>query len=606
MSLIRFEEVSHTFIGPPLLDGVDFFVDPDERVCLLGRNGMGKSTMLRLIAGELEPDLGRIVRQQGLRVAYLPQEVPREMPGTIFERVSAAAKDVATHEIEAILTRMDLEPDQQAKSLSAGMKRRVLLAESLAARPDLVLLDEPTNHLDIDAICWLEDFLSRSPFSLLFVTHDRTLLQRLATRIVELDRGQLRSYQCRYDKYLERREMELEAEAKQNALFDKRLAEEEAWIRKGILARRTRNEGRVRRLVEMRNQRRERRDTPGKVKLNLQVGQQSGRKVIKAKNVTFGYGEVPIVANFSTQIMRGDRIGIIGPNGCGKTTLLRLLLGELTPGSGNVQHGTELSVSYFDQLHAQLDPERSVADNVSGGSQTVFMSDGSKKHILGYLQEFLFSPERARSPVKQLSGGERNRLLLARMFTKPSNLLVLDEPTNDLDTETLELLEEQLLEYPGTLMVVSHDRTFLNNVVTETLVFEQDAPAGQVKSYAGGYDDWQVQRAASTAEAVEKSVAKNGGIKKKKQQSDDVSPPTSSGLKRLTYSEKMELDKLPEKIESLEAEVARMHEALADPELYQRDGAEIAKVTAEAAALESELAETYERWESLEERRYVK
>jgi len=602
MSLIRFEEVSQSFIGPPLLDGVDFFVDPGERVCLLGRNGMGKSTLLRLIAGQLEPDKGQIIRQPGLRVAYLPQEVPREMPGTIFDRVQAAAPDVEKYEVEAVLSRMDLTPDLETQSLSAGMKRRVLLAESLAARPDLVLLDEPTNHLDIDAICWLEEFLSRSPFALLFVTHDRTLLRKLATRIVELDRGQLRSYQCRYDKYLERREIELEAEEKQNALFDKRLAQEEAWIRKGILARRTRNEGRVRRLVEMRNQRRERRDVPGKVKLNLQVGQQSGRMVIKAKNVNFAYEDEPIVADFSTQIMRGDRIGIIGPNGCGKTTLLRLLLGELSPQTGDVRHGTELSVSYFDQLHAQLDPDRSVADNVSGGSQHVFLSDGSKKHILGYLQEFLFSPERARSPVKQLSGGERNRLLLARMFTKPSNVLVLDEPTNDLDTETLELLEEQLLEYAGTLMVVSHDRTFLNNVVTETLVFEPESPAGQVKSYSGGYDDWLTQRAGSAA--VEKPREKNGGGKKKKQAESKTSNET--GLKRLTYDEKMELEKLPERIEKLEAEVAQMHETLADPELYQREGSEIAKVTAEAESLESELAATYERWESLEERRDIK
>ncbi|HYW80404.1 MAG TPA: ATP-binding cassette domain-containing protein, partial [Thermoguttaceae bacterium] len=442
--------------------------------------------------------------------------------------------------------------------------------------------------LDLDAICWVEEFLLRYEGTLVFVTHDRVFLRKLATRIIELDRGRLTSWACDHETYLQRKQAALEAEAQQQALFDKRLAQEEVWIRQGVLARRTRNEGRVRALKKMRDERAQRRERVGNVRMQLQEAERSGRMVVEAKNITFAYEDVPIVRDLTTAIMRGDRIGIIGPNGSGKTTLLRVLLDELKPQQGTVRHGVRLSVAYFDQLHAQLDEEKTVQENVGEGSDSILVGD-KKKHILGYLQEFLFPPERARSPVKYLSGGERNRLLLARLFTKPANVLVMDEPTNDLDAETLELLEERLLEYSGTLLLVSHDREFLNNVVTGTLVFEGN---GLVKEYAGGYDDWLAQRTTPEPAKAEKPAAKPKPKPPRKK------PETA---RRLTYKEKLELETLPARIESLETRLDELHQTMADPKFYQQEGAVIADAKAKLQAVEAELAEVYERWESLEE-----
>ncbi len=485
-----------------------------------------------------------------------------------------------------MLSKTSLDGGLTCQSLSAGMKRRVLLAKALVRRPDLLLLDEPTNHLDVDGICWLEDFLLRSNITLLFVTHDRVFLRKLATRIVELDRGQLTAWDCDHPTYLRRKAANLQSEAKQQALFDKRLAQEETWIRKGILARRTRNEGRVRALKTMRDQRRERSELRGQARMQLQEAERSGRLVIKAKDVQFAYDEEPIIRDLSTTIMRGDKIGVIGPNGSGKTTLLRLLLGELEPQRGSVRHGTRLQVAYFDQLHAELDDERSVQDNVGDGSDSVVV-DGNKKHVLGYLQDFLFTPDRARSPVKRLSGGERNRLLLAKLFTRPANVLVMDEPTNDLDAETLELLEEILVDYRGTLLLVSHDREFLNNVATGTLVLEG---GGRVKEYAGGYDDWLTQRKAEDFAAV----AKPDKPRPKPAVSNEDQP------RRLKYAEKIELETLPGKIELLETQIEAIHAAMSEPEFYEQDHTQIAKVADELKLLEDELAEVYARWEELE------
>jgi ATP-binding cassette subfamily F protein uup len=492
-------------------------------------------------------------------------------------------------EVDTIISRMTLEADADVANLSAGMKRRVLLARALAGNPDILLLDEPTNHLDVDAIRWLEEFLLRYRGTILFVTHDRALLRRLATRIIELDRGRLTSWSCDYETYLQRKEAALEAEARQRAEFDKKLAKEEVWIRTGIQARRTRNEGRVRALEKLRSVRTTRRDQPGEVRMEIQEADRSGRLVIEAKGVSFGYGEPdapPIIRDFSTMIMRGDRIGLIGPNGSGKTTLLRVLLGQLPPQSGTIRHGTNLEVAYFDQLHAQLDDEKSVRDNVSDGADVVEIN-GRRRHIIGYLEDFLFTREQAAGPVSRLSGGERNRLLLARLLTKPSNVLVMDEPTNDLDIETLELLEELLAEYPGTLLLVSHDREFLNNVVTSTLVLEGE---GRVKEYAGGYDDWLRQRPPELAPEKAEPA---------KERARPAAPPKERP-RRLTYTEQRELESLPDRIEVLEAELSELHQAMADPAFYRQDSTEIVKTTTRAQSLERELAEAYRRWDVLE------
>ena len=495
MALFSLRDVSLAFGGPRLLDQVDWQIERGERVCLLGRNGEGKSTLLRLIRGELEPDEGQVIRQQGLHIARLPQEVPEGRGMTVADEVaeglpeSLEHHDVDDHRVDAILSRMGLDPDARFENLSSGMKRRVLLAQALVAEPDILLLDEPTNHLDIDAIRWLEEFLLRYGGTLVFVTHDRAFLGRLATRIVELDRGHLYDWACDYATFLKRKEDVLAAEERQNALFDKKLAQEEVWIRKGIEARRTRNEGRVRALKAMREARRKRRERQGTAWMQVQEAERSGTLVIEAKGVGFGYDGPPVIRDLTTTIMRGDKVGIIGPNGSGKTTLLRLLLGQLPPREGTIRHGTNLEVAYFDQLKATLDEEKTVQQNVS--EYDTIAINGQPRHVLGYLQDFLFPPERSRSLVKFLSGGERSRLLLAKLFTKPSNVLVLDEPTNDLDVETLELLESLLVDYQGTVLLVSHDRAFLNDVVTSTLAIEAD---GRVKEYDGGYDDYLRQR----------------------------------------------------------------------------------------------------------------
>jgi len=590
-------DVCIAFGGPLILDHVNFYIEPRERVCLLGRNGTGKSTLLGLLHGDLSPDEGEVLRQKGMQVAFLPQEVPQSLSGTVFDIVSGGLSHTGTaqhddaesqrlNQVEKTLSRMALDPNVHFEALSAGMKRRVMLARGLVSKPDLLLLDEPTNHLDIDAITWMEDFLLQYGGTLLFVTHDRMFLRKLATRTVELDRGKLIDWSCDYDTFQKRKQATLAVEADEWIQFDKKLAREEAWIRQGIKARRTRCEGRVLALERMREARRSRREHVGSVRMNTQDAARSGKLVIETTDVSYGYDDSsPVIRNLSTTVMRGDRVGIIGPNGSGKTTLLRLLLGELTPNSGMLRHGVNLEISYFDQLRAQLDEDRSVLENVGDGNDTILFN-GRPRHIMGYLQDFLFSPERARSPVRILSGGERNRLLLARLFTKPSNVLVMDEPTNDLDAETLELLEELLLEYPGTLLLVSHDRTFLNNVVTSTLVLEGE---GRVGEYAGGYDDWLLQKAAPVRQ--EKPVKKP-----ERQRPRRESPQT------LSFREKRELESLPEHIEALEAEQERLYQEMSDASFYQRGptGAEISGAKARLKEIEQELAEAYRRWETLE------
>ena len=600
MALLEVSGVTMGFRGPPLLDKVNFQIDAGERVCLLGRNGTGKSTLMRLVHGLDEPDDGTIIRRQGLRTALVDQEVPIGLSGTIFDVVSSGGGSRGKlsaeyhRNVDHIVSRMELDPDTDVSKLSAGMKRRVLLAKAISTRPDILLLDEPTNHLDIEAVAWLENFLLGYGGTLLFVTHDRMLLRKLATRILDLDRGELCSWACDYDTFLRRKDAALQARAKQEALFDKKLAQEEVWIRQGVLARRTRNEGRVRALKKMRETRRNRREQPGRVRMEAQDAGRSGRMVIEAKGVGFAYADEPVFAGLTTTIMRGDRVGIIGPNGSGKTTLLRVLIGQLEALQGKLRHGTRLEISYFDQLQEQLDGEKTVQENVSPGTETLVIG-GRRKHIYGYLQDFLFSAEQARMPVKFLSGGEHNRVLLARLFTKPSNVLVMDEPTNDLDMETLELLEELLLEYQGTLLLVSHDREFLNNVVTSTLVLEG---RGRVKEYAGGYDDWIAQRKPPALAASRKSAAKP----KPKKPSAKSPPAKSQPSKRLTYGEKLELEKLPERIEELEKRQADIHAQMSAPAFFEQDRNIVAKATAELKAVEEELDKVFARWQDLEER----
>jgi ABC transport system ATP-binding/permease protein len=596
MALISLKDVNVGFGGHPLLDQVNFQIERGERVCLLGRNGAGKSTLLRLIHGDILPDDGEIARQQGVRIAMLSQDVPHGLAGATadvvagrLEQTNPASTDsqdpAGRLQVEKTLSRMNLDPDARFETLSAGLKRRVMLARGLACDPDILLLDEPTNHLDIDAIGWIEDFLLRYGGTLLFVTHDRMFLQKLATRILELDRGCLTNWSCDYQTFLERKQATLDAEAGQRAEFDKKLAREEAWIRQGVKARRTRNEGRVRMLEKMREDRRSRRERVGSVRLRAQEAGRSGKLVVEAEDVCCGYDlESPVIRDFSTVIQRGDKVGIMGPNGSGKTTLLRLLLGELAPQKGIVRYGVRLETAYFDQLRAQLDENRSVADNVGEGSDTV-QFNGRPRHIIGYLQDFLFSPERSRSPVRILSGGERNRLLLAKLFTKPSNVLIMDEPTNDLDTETLELLEELLFDYPGTLLLVSHDRAFLNNVVTGTLVFEGQ---GRVGEYVGGYDDWLRQRRLPEP-PIKAEKVKTGRSK-----------PARERRQALSFKEQRELEALPQRIEALEAEQKSLYQTMSDPLFYQQAGDEIVKARARLEALELEIETASLRWEELE------
>ena len=577
-------------------------IETGEWIGLLGRNGMGKSTLLKLVNGDLEPQSGSVARQQNLRVAYLPQEVPLGLAGSVAEIVAAGlagnSNNPTEHwqgqlQVEQVMARMELDPALQFDTLSAGMKRRVLLARGLARDPEVLLLDEPTNHLDIASIDWLEDFLTRWGGTLFFVTHDRAFLQRIAHRIVELDRGRLFDWNCDYPTFLQRKESMLASEEEHDVLFDKKLAQEEAWIRRGIEARRTRNEGRVRALKRLRELRQERRDQPGKIKMQVQEARRSGRIVIEAESVRYAFENKPIVDDFSTVIQRGDKVGIIGPNGAGKTTLLRILMGELAPQGGSVELGTNLEMAYFDQLRTQLDESQSVLDNVGQGRDTILIN-GKTRNLIGYLEDFLFSRDRVHAPISALSGGERNRLLLARLFARPANLLVMDEPTNDLDIDTLELLEDLLLDYAGTLLLVSHDREFLNNIVTSTIVLEGN---GAAREYVGGYDDWLRQSRAEAAQRAPQPVRKASTSVQTRE----------SAAHKLTYKEKRELEarqrelaELPGRIEALEAEQAALSQKMAAPEFYQRGPVEIAQSAEHLHELEEALAQAYQRWQELE------
>ena len=585
MALLSVQNLTFSMGEPALLEDITFHLEAGERVALVGRNGAGKSTFMRLLSGTLSPQRGSVTLQKNARVAYLPQEVPVDLNGTVFDvTLSGADEAIADYQVNATLTRLELDGDAEFAALSGGMKRRVLQARALVTEPDVLLLDEPTNHLDIDSIRWMEDFLPRAVKSILLVTHDRVFLQNLATRIVEIDRGKLTSYACNYPTYLERKAAALEAEAAQQANFDKKLAEEEVWIRRGVQARRTRDEGRVRALLKMREERRARRARMGSAKIEAQQTQRSGKLIMEAENVNFGYKSTSIVRDFSTIILRGDKLGIIGTNGSGKTTLLQLLLGKLTPQSGTMRQGTRLEIAYFDQLRAQLNEEKTVWQNVAGENQTVTIN-GQQRHIIGYLGDFLFSKERAHTPVKVLSGGERNRLLLAKLFTQPANLLVMDEPTNDLDIETLDLLEELLLDFKGTLLLVSHDRAFLNNVVTSVIAPRGD---GTWDECAGGYDDWlRLQADKSTFEASKPKTPKP-----QKQQS-------RSKPRRLSFKEKKELQELPALIEAMEEEQQVICDALADPTFYQ-NGGDVAGHNEKLEKLKQTLAKAYVQWEELE------
>ncbi|MFP4283758.1 MAG: ATP-binding cassette domain-containing protein [Opitutales bacterium] len=592
--------------GAPLLDEISFELKEGDRACLVGRNGTGKTSLLRMLVGLEAPDGGEIQLAKGKRLAYLPQAVPEGLSGEVaaYVRAGLAEQALADWEeetrLERTLEEMELPGTADLATLSAGMKRRALLGRSIVAEPDLLILDEPTNHLDLPAIRWMEDFL-RNSFrgTLLFVTHDRAFLQAIATRILDLDRGQLISWDCDYQRYLERKEAWLEAEAHQQAEFDKKLAEEERWIRRGIQARRTRNEGRVRALKAMRREHQARRAKTGTASLQIDAAERSGAKVIEAEGLSFGYDGAPVVENFSTLIERGDKVGLIGPNGAGKTTLLRLLLGELEPAKGTVTHGTKLEVAYYDQLRNQLDPARTVVDTIADGSETV-MVNGRAKHVMSYLGDFLFPPDRARSTVGMLSGGERNRLLLARLFTRPANLLVLDEPTNDLDLETVELLEEQLAAFNGTVLLVSHDRAFLDAVVTELLVLR---PGGKVESFVGGYSDWLEKHPTSSAAAASSASGSPSPAAPARSKPAGAKVQRPPRRERFLNRERWELDALPGEIEALEAEQARIATALADPKLYQESPEKITALQARHTEIEASLRTRYERWEALEERR---
>ncbi|MEW8291084.1 MAG: ATP-binding cassette domain-containing protein [Candidatus Thiodiazotropha endolucinida] len=627
MPLITLRRLHLSYGDRPLLDDIDLNIEKGERIALLGRNGAGKSTLMRVIQGGVVPDDGERVVSSGTRIAHLIQEVPDEVKGSVFDVVADGVGQLADkikayhkishqlaetgddsllsslskaqHELEAVegwqleqrvetvISRIGLDADTRFSALSGGLKRRVLLAQALVMEPELLLLDEPTNHLDIEAIRWMEEFLLGYPGAILFVTHDRAFLRRIATRILELDRGGLTDWPGDYANFLRRKQELLNAEEQANQRFDKRLAQEEVWIRQGIKARRTRNEGRVRALMAMREERQQRRDQQGRVKMRIDAGERSGKLVVEVEDIGYAWEQKPVVRDLSTTILRGDRVGIIGPNGCGKTTLLNLLLGELQPDSGRVKLGTQLQVAYFDQLRGQLDEEGSVQDNVGGGSDKVEVG-GKSKHIIGYLQDFLFTPERARSPVKALSGGERNRLLLAKLFTRPANVLVLDEPTNDLDVETLELLEELLSDYPGTLLLVSHDREFLDNAVTSCLVFEG---GGRVAEYVGGFSDWEAH--ARARQPAGSKPKRGSGVK-------SVPERPKKKSEKLSYKDQRELDALPQRIEVLEVRLGELQTRLGDPDLYRTQGERVAELQQQMSAVQLELDQAYERWETLE------
>ena len=629
MAYITLRDVQLAFGGPALLDGANFNLERGERVCLIGRNGEGKSTLLKLIEGSLLPDAGEVSIQNGITIAMLAQDVPMDS-GKVADIVADGAGEAAAvlkayHEasdacvlgdmdacdrmgnlqhkldqldgwalenkVNAILSKMGLDPNADLADLSGGRKRRVLLARALLTQPDVLLLDEPTNHLDVESIEWLEKFLlDQNNLTLLFISHDRAFVDSIATRIVELDRGVLRSYEGNYSRYLDLKAQQLEAEEKQNALFDKKLAEEEAWIRQGIKARRTRNEGRVRALKTLREESKARRFQQGKVNMAAQEANRSGKLVFDIEHLQVAFGnQAPIIKDFSTLVLRGDRIGLVGDNGVGKTTLIKAILGEIEHG-GSVKTGTQLEIAYFDQLRNVLDLEKSVKDNVSEGSDFVDVN-GQRRHIYSYLQDFLFSPERARTPVKALSGGERNRILLAKLLLKPSNLIVMDEPTNDLDMVTLELLEEMLSDYKGTLLLISHDRAFMDNVVTSTWVFDGK---GNIDEYIGGYQDYLQQRPDQTVvdqkSDVKKAVAKAEAA---------AAAPTAKKVK-LSYKDQRALEQLPGEIEALEQEQAELSEKLADGSWFVTDANAATKASQRLAEIDEELLEKLERWDELE------
>lgn len=631
MALIRLRDISFHMGQHKLLDKVNFGVEKGERICLIGRNGSGKSSLFRVIQGEMISDDGLIERSQDLKIAALAQEPSGSENGSTFDVIAQGLGDAGkliaeyhdvSHQmaenytdqlmtkmdrlqqqietvdgwkleqkVSAVITKMKLDPDVAFNSLSGGLKRRVMLAAALVTEPDLLLLDEPTNHLDIEAIKWLEDFLIDQKITLLFITHDRSFLKKLATKIIELDRGTLTVWDWDYETYLIKKQEALEEEERHNALFDKKLAQEEVWIRQGIKARRTRNEGRVRALKELRNQRKARVDKQGNVNMQTQAGDRSGKQVVELTDVSFAYGDKKIINNFSTLLLSGDKIGVIGANGAGKTTFLKILLGELAPDSGEIKLGTNLQVIYFDQLRSQLDEDQTVIDNLAEGRESIEIN-GVQKHVIGYLGDFLFAPDRARSPVRMLSGGEKNRLLLAKLFLKPSNVMVLDEPTNDLDLETLDLLEELISNYKGTLILVSHDRDFIDKVVTSTIVMEGD---GVLSEFVGGYDDWLRQRATLN---TEKSSAKKVAVKNNDQAIKSSEP---AKAKKLTYKDKLALEKLPALIEELESNIETMQAKMSDPEYFKLDASVMAEDKTKLETMESELAIAYEQWESLED-----
>ncbi len=632
MALISIQEVSLALGGPLLFDNISLQVQSGERVALLGRNGVGKTTLMKVMAGQMKVDGGEVGYQKGIKITHLLQEVPADITGNVFDIVLSGlpervkllgdfhhlhhrleteytpqlmsqldklqAEMDRTHgwetqrQIEDVISHMKLDPESNFEQLSGGQKRKVLLARALVLKPDVLLLDEPTNHLDIESINWLESFLKEYTGTILFVTHDRMFMTRLATKIVELDRGKLYSWTCDYPTFLERKKLALHAEAMEWEQFDKKLAQEEIWIRQGIKARRTRNEGRVRALEQLREEKKAQRHILGKVRMKAQEAERSGQVVTKADNIHLSFGEKCIIRDFSVRIMKGDKIGVIGSNGSGKTTLLRALLGKIPPQSGSVTLGTNLAISYYDQLREQLDENKSVIENICGETDTVTV-DGKPRHIMGYLQEFLFSPDRARTKVKVLSGGERNRLLLARLFTKTSNLLIMDEPTNDLDVETLELLEELLIGYSGTLILVSHDRAFLNNVVTSTIILEGN---GVIYEHPGGYDDWLNRR--------KDKVEENEPPRKEEKAKQEIEPAVKPAKpKKLTLKEKKELESIPATIEKLEAEQAQIIEKMANPHFYMKDSRKITETKSRLAAITEELAKAYDRWETLEKGR---
>ena len=631
MALLRLQDVQLSFGGLPLLDKLDLVIEPAERICLIGRNGAGKSTLLKVIEGMLPMDLGERIVQGNVKVTKLEQEVPDDIDDSVFNVVASGLPEVGkllgkyhdlshsdTHDeawiaelekvqqqleihngwelnqqVDAILSRLSLPADSLFSSLSGGLKRRVLLAKALLLQPDILLLDEPTNHLDISSIQWLEDFLHQFKGTIVFITHDRTFLRNMATRIIELDRGRLISFPGNYDSFLQRKEEMLEAESAENARFDKKLVQEEIWIRKGIKARRTRNEGRVRALEQMRRERAQRRNQQGNVNISMDASQKSGKLVVEAKNISFSFGDNPIINHFSTTIQRGDKIALLGPNGIGKTTLLKILLGQLKPTSGDIKLGTNIELAYFDQLRDQLDLEKTVRENLAQGSDQITIN-GKTKHVISYLQDFLFTPDRIHSPVKTLSGGERNRLLLARLFTRPTNVLVMDEPTNDLDIETLELLEELLLDYTGTLLLVSHDRSFVNNIVTSTIAFEGN---GDLQEYVGGYDEWIKQKKTSQPSKQKASTHKKKAATTKP---DSPDKETHVATKKLTYKERIELEKLPQRIEKLEKTIEAIHAEMGSATFYKQPQDTIIATQDKLAQAEKALEKDYQRWEELD------